>query len=98
VVPPELRQQLLEADDGGIEGHEHGLGMAGSSGAHLPVVWVLDRATLVTGDGVDHAGHGPEELLDPPEAAGGERGPIEPLGYVVGGDPRCLCVVQLTAS
>ena len=75
-MAPELVQQLLEADPVGVEGDQHRLGMTGCTRAHLLVGRVVHRAPLVSGDGIDHSGHDPEELLHTPEATGGESRPV----------------------
>src|SRR4029077_14242400 len=64
---PELVEQLLIRDLGRIVCDLDRLRVSGPSPADLLVRRVVDRAALVARNGLDHARHLVEEVLDPPE-------------------------------
>ena len=66
---PEHPEQLVLRDPRRVVGHEHRLGVAGPPGARLLVRRVRRVPALVPDGGRDDAGHLPERLLRPPEAA-----------------------------
>ena len=77
---PEHLQQLVVADLGGIEHHEHDFGVARAAAAHLFVRGVGRVATGVADSGRVDARQLPELALGPPEASEPEDGLLEPLG------------------
>lgn len=67
-------EELLVADQGGIEVKFDNLGVAGLVGADILIGRALKRAALVSNSGGDDAGNGCESGFDSPEAAGAEGG------------------------
>src|SRR6266540_1427752 len=72
VRPPEEAEQLRVADLLRIELDQERLGVAGPMAGDVLVRRVLRLSAGVADRGGDDAGHLPEPLLDPPEAALGE--------------------------
>ena len=67
-------EELLVADQGGIEVKFDNLGVAGLVGAYILIRRALERAALVADSGGSDTGNGGESGFDSPEAAGTEGG------------------------
>src|SRR5258708_38594286 len=74
VQPEEEVEDLVVADLLRIEADLHRLGVAGRSLLPLLVRRVLERAAGVPGGRLDHTRQLADQLLDPPQAAAGQRG------------------------